>query len=123
MNEMHAVVGYLPDAIAKAASHGDHKAPLEVRIEQGKDNMLVRIDGGDILGVLLGASNKGETSVQVFVKPKANIDTISRGVVADLVLHPIRDINLFRFGYHPNVIYIDPQLVKKLVAFQSESHT
>src|SRR5438552_6676339 len=97
MNEMHAVVGYLPDALAKAASQGQLKTPLEVRMEQGKDEALVKIDGGDVIGVLLGGSQKGETSVQVFVRSNAKIDTIIRGSAADLVLQPIRDFSLFRF--------------------------
>jgi hypothetical protein len=120
MSEMHAVVGYLPDATAKAASQGHHKAPLEVRLEQGKDEMHVRIDPGDIIGVLLGASNKGETGVQVFVKPSAKIDTVTRGAVADFVLQPIRDLSLLRLRPPINVIYFDPRLVQKLVALQTQ---
>jgi hypothetical protein len=118
MNEMHAVIGYLPDATAKAASQGNHKAPLEVRMEQGKDDMLVRIEAADVLGVLLGASSKGETGVQIFVKPNANINSITTGVAADLALQPIRDSSLFRFRPPINVIYIDPQLAPKLLALK-----
>jgi hypothetical protein len=120
MSEMHAVVGYLPDTTAKAASQGHLKAPLEVRLEQGKDEMHVRIDGSDVIGVLLGASGKGETSVQVFVKPNAKIETIARGAAADLALQPIRDSSLFRFRPPINVIYFDPRLVQKLVALGQE---
>jgi hypothetical protein len=116
MKEMHAVIGYLPDATAKAASQGHLEAPLEVRMEQGKDDTHVKIDGSDVIGVLPGASHKGETSVQVFVKPNAKIDTITRGTAADLVLQPIRDSSLFRFRPPVNSIFIDPQLVQKLVA-------
>jgi hypothetical protein len=123
MNEMHAVIGYLPDATAKAASQGPLTAPLEVRMEQGKDEIHVRIDGSDVIGVLLGASDKGETRVQVFVKPTAKIDTVTRGTVADLVLQPIRDSSLFRFGHPVNSIFIDPQFVQKLIALQGQNRS
>src|ERR1700760_4758347 len=76
MSEMHAVIGYLPDATAKSASQGNVKGTLAVRVEPGKDENQVKIDGADILGVLLGASRNGETSVQVLVKPTAKIETV-----------------------------------------------
>ena len=118
MSEMHAVIGYLPDAAAKAASQGNVTGTLAVRVEPGKDETQVKIEGSDILGVLLGASKNGETSVQVLVKPTAKVDTITTGTTADLVLQPIRDSNLFRFRSPVNKIFIDPQLVKKLVALK-----
>jgi hypothetical protein len=120
MSEMHSVVGFLPDATAKAASQGQHRGSLEVLLEQGNDEALVKIDGNDVIGVLLGPSNKGETGVQVFVKPNAKIDTITRRAAADFVLHPIRDSSLFRFRPPINAIYIDPQLVQRLVALQRQ---
>jgi hypothetical protein len=118
MSEMHAVIGYLPDAAAKAASQGNVTGTLAVRVEPGKDETQVKIEGSDILGVLLGASKNGETSVQVLVKPTAKVDTITTGTTADLVLQPIRDSNLFRFRSPVDKIFIDPQLVKKLVALK-----
>jgi hypothetical protein len=118
MSEMHAVIGYLPDAIAKAASAGDVKDALAVRVDPGTDEAQVRIEASDVLGVLLGASRNGETSVQVLVKPTAKVDTISTGATADLVLQPIRDANLFRFRSPVNKIFIDPQLVNKLTALK-----
>lgn len=117
MSEVHAVIGYLPDAAAKAAVQGHLKEPLQVRMEQGKDEMHVKIDHADVLGVLTGASSKGETSVQILLKPGAKIDTVSRGA-ADLFLRPIRDFGLFPFRPPINVIYIDPQLVQKFTQLQ-----
>jgi len=116
MSEVHAVVGYLPDAAAKAAAQGHLKEALQVRLEQGKDETHVKIDHADVLGVLTGASSKGETSVQVLLKPGAKVETASRGVAADLLLRPIRDWGLFPWRPPINVIMIDPQLVNKLVA-------
>jgi hypothetical protein len=118
MSEMHAVIGYLPDATAKAASQGNVKGTLAVRVDPGTDDTQVKIEASDVLGVLLGASRNGETSVQVLVKPTAKVDTITTGATADLVLQPIRDANLFRFRSPVNKIFIDPQLVKKLTALK-----
>ena len=120
MSEMHAIVGFLPDAMAKAASQGHHKEPLEVRMEHGSDEMHVKVNAGDVIGVLMGASQKGETSVQVFVKPNAKIDTITRGGAADLFLRPIRDSSLFRFRPPINVIFLDPRFVQKLVELPTQ---
>lgn len=119
MSEMHAVIGFLPEATAKAASQGNVRGTLAVRVESGKDDTQVRIEAGDILGVLLGASRSGETSVQVLVKPTAKIETVTTGPTADFVLQPIRDPNLFRFRPPINVIYIDPQQVQKLTALKN----
>jgi hypothetical protein len=118
MNEVHAVIGYLPDETARAASSGKLDAPLEVRLEHGNDDAHVKIMASDVIGVLLGASKKGETSVQVFVNPKAKMDTITRGVASDLFANAIRDFSLFRLRPHLNSIFIDPQIVQKLVDLQ-----
>jgi hypothetical protein len=118
MSEMHAVIGYLPDAAARAASQGNVTGTLAVRVEPGRDETQVKIQGSDILGVLLGASRNGETSVQVLVKPTAKIETVTTGATSDLVLQPIRDSNLFRYRSPVNVIYIDPQVAQKLVALK-----
>jgi len=121
MNEMHAVVGFLPDAAAKAAAQGHPKTALEVRLDQGSDEMHVSIQPGDVIGVLLGPSQKGETAVQVLVKPDAKLNTVTRGTAADLLLKPIRDPGLFRLRPPVNVIYYDPRLVQKLVDLNRES--
>ena len=122
MNAMHAVVGYLPDAVAKAwAAHGHHKEPLEVRLEQGSDEMHVTIHAGDVIGVLTGASQKGETSVQVFVKENAKLDTVARATASDFLLKAIRDPGFLRYRPPFNVIYVDPRIVDKLVQLNREA--
>jgi hypothetical protein len=121
MNEMHAVVGYLPDAVAKKwASGGQQKQALEVRMEPGSDEMHVTISPTDVTGVLLGASQKGETSVQVFVKKSAQVSTVARGVASDLVLRPIRDLGFFRSRAAISVIFADARMVDKLVQLNRE---
>lgn len=121
MKQMHAVVGFLPDAVAKAfASNGYQEKQVNVRMEHGSDEMHVTIHAADILGVLSGASQKGETAVQVFLKDDAKVDTVASGTVSEW-LRPIRDFGFFKFRPPINVIYYDPRLVEKLVQLSRES--
>jgi hypothetical protein len=121
MNSVHAVIGYLPDAIAKACASGQHKDPLQVRLEQGNDHIHVKINPNDVTGVLLGASQKGETSVQVFVKDNTKLDTVFQATAVDIALRPISDFGFGRLRPPINVIYIDPQFIKKLVDLKTPS--
>ncbi len=120
MKEMHAVVGYLPDAVAKAWAGKHQQEPLNVRLEQGSDDMHVSIRAADVVGVLVGASQKGETAVQIILKDDAKVDTVWRGTTSEL-LRPIRDLSIFKFRPPINVIYFDPRLVDKLVQLNRES--
>ena len=120
MNEMHAVIGYLPDAAAKAAAKGGMKEPLRVSLELGKDQSQVHIEPGDVLGVMLGPSQKGETSVQILLKPGASVQTVSRTSFTDW--RGIPDWNLVNPGRPPIVaIYVHPQYVKELVDLSVKS--
>ena len=120
MNEMHAVIGYLPDAAAKAAAKGGMKEPLRVSLELGKDQSQVHIEPGDVLGVMLGPSQKGETSVQVLLKPGASVQTVSRTSLKDW--RGIPDWNLVLPGRPPLVaIFVHPQYVKQLVDLSAQS--
>ena len=49
------------------------------------------------MGVLKGASQGGSTSVQVFVKQGARLDTVYRGAISDF-LKPINDLGFLRIG-------------------------
>jgi hypothetical protein len=69
--------------------------------------------------VLLGASQKGETSVQVFLTENATVETFTRGSVSDF-LKPIRDFSFIKFRPPINVIYVDPQFIDKLVEFNRQ---
>ena len=120
MKEMHAVVGYLPDAVAKAWAGKHQQEALNVRLEQGSDQMHVSIRAADVVGVLVGASQKGETAVQIILKDDAKVDTISHGTPSEL-LRPIRDLSIFKFRPPINAIFFDPRLVDKLVQLNRES--
>jgi hypothetical protein len=116
MAEVNAVVGYLPDAAAKALASGKYSSgPIEVRLEPGNDSMYVRIEPKDIAGVLVGASKKGESGVQVFLNDKAKVETVARGLADDFRLRPIKDP--FLWPYRPPfvVIYAPPVLIRELI--------
>jgi fructose-1,6-bisphosphatase/sedoheptulose 1,7-bisphosphatase-like protein len=116
MKEINAVVGYLSDSVAKVVAAKDrHEQVLEVRMERGSDETQVKINPGDIAGVLLGSSRDGETGVQVFLKQGAKVDVVSHGAASDLALRPIRDLSLVRARPPVNMIFLDAQLLDKLV--------
>ena len=119
MSEVNAVVGYLPDAAAKTLASGKYSGgPVEVRLEPGNDTLQVRIDPKDIAGVLLGASKKGETGVQVFLNDKAKVETLARGLADDFRLRPIKDPILWPYRPPIVVIYAPPIRIQELVAAQ-----
>lgn len=119
MAEMNAVVGYVSDAVAKTIGSKRHTAPLEISLEAG-GAMHVRIGSEDVAGVLMGASQKGHTSVQVLLKDKATVETFVRGPIGDF-LRPIRDFSTIVWKPPLVSIYVHPQLLDKLVALNKES--
>jgi hypothetical protein len=120
MAEMNAVVGYVPDEIAGAlGSEGRPDEHLEVKLER-ESEMHVRIRPDDVAGVLVGASHKGETSVQVLLNEEATVETFTRGSASSF-LRPIRDYNLWPWRPPIVVIFIDPQQLPKLVELNRES--
>src|SRR4051812_5896459 len=119
MAQMNAVVGFVPNAVAKTlGSKGAQKA-LEVQLEQGSE-MHVRVQPDDVAGVLIGAAQKGQTSVQVLLKDTANVETFIRGPI-DEFLRPIRDFSTIVWRPPLVSIYVHPQLLDKLVALNRES--
>ena len=119
MAEVNAVIGFLPDATAQALASGKQYAgSIEVCLESGNQNMLVRINPKDVAGVLLGASKKGETGVQVFLNDKASVETVSRALATDLRLRPINDLTLWPWRPPFVVIYAPPDGLKHLFDLQ-----
>jgi hypothetical protein len=118
MAEVNAVIGFLPDAAAKTLALGTYSGPIEVRLESGNDNMHIRIDPKDVAGVLLGASKKGETGVQVFLNDKAKVETLARGFADDFRLRPIKDPILWPYRPPIVAIFASPIRIKELVAAQ-----
>jgi|KBSSwiStaDraftv2_1062776.scaffolds.fasta_scaffold59879_4 hypothetical protein len=121
MAEVTAVIGYLPDAQAKALAAGkETKDPVLVNVEQGSDEMHVRIAAKDIAGTLLGASKKGQTAVQVFLRDKASVEMVNRGIARDFLLRPIKDLSLVLSRGPLVSIFASPQLIKQLVDAQRQ---
>ncbi len=112
----YAVLGYVSDDVAKSlAGQETHGRALEVRIDRGNDQEIVRIPADAVAGVLQGASQGGETSVQVLLKDKAQVETVTRGLASDLHLRAIGDKGLV-FKLPPyNVIYVQPELTGSLL--------
>jgi hypothetical protein len=120
MAEMNAVVGYVPDAVAKAiGSKRPQAKPLEIKLEHGSE-MHVRINPDDVAGVLVGPSQKGETSVQVLLNEKATVETFTRGSINSF-LKPIRDLTLWPWRPPLVSIYVSPQYLDKLVELNRQS--
>ena len=118
MAEVNAVIGYLPDAAAKTLASGNYSGgPIEVRLEPGNDT-YVRVNPKDVRGVLLGASKKGETGVQVFLNDKAQVETLARGLADDFRLRPIKDPFLWPCRPPIVVIMAPPHLIDDLVKSQ-----
>ena len=121
MAEVTAVIGYMPDAQAKALAAGkEAKDPVLVYLEQGSDEMQVRIAAKDVAGTLLGASKKGQTAVQIFLRDKAAVETVTRGFASDLRLRPIRDLTFVNWRPPLVSIFASPQLIKQLVDLQRQ---
>jgi hypothetical protein len=120
-NEVNAVIGYVPDAVAKQIESNKRSGDsLEVKLEREKDNdMHVRIRSGDVAGVLLGSSQKGLTGVQVFLKGNATVETFSRGLASDF-LKPIRDFSFIKWRPPLVMIFVPPTYVEKLQDFNRE---
>ena len=116
MKEINAVVGYLPDKVAKSlGAKGQYAGPIEVKLDRGKENeVYVRVRPEDVAGVLVGASQKGETGVQVFLNENATVETVTRAPASSF-LRPIRDLTFIKFRPPVNVIYVDPQFLDRLV--------
>jgi len=104
----YAVIGFVPDEVARSIGKQGYGKALEIRTERGKDHEVVRIQPDHIVGVLHGASQGGETGVQVILKENATVETLSRGVSSELHLRPISDLSTIIHKPPIFVIYIDP---------------
>jgi hypothetical protein len=104
----YAVIGFVPDEVARSLGNQGYGKPLEIRTERGKDHEVVRIQPDHIVGVLQGASQGGETGVQVILKENTTVETVSRGVSNQLHLRPISDLGTIIHKPPIFVIYIDP---------------
>ena len=118
----YAVIGYVSDEVAKSLGQEGHGRSLEVRVERGNDREVVRIPAGAVAGVLHGASQGGETGVQVLLKEGATVEAVTtHGIAGDLDLKAILDPGLFHRKPLVNVIFVAPEFVPRLTADQSST--
>ena len=111
-NATYAVIGYVPDEVAKSlgtGGAGGYGRALELRIKRGSDQEIVRVQPDHIAGILHGASEGGETGVQVFLKENATVETLSRGIASDLHLKGISDPSVWWHRPPLVMIFVHPQ--------------
>lgn len=77
MKEAFAVTGYVPEKALQDLESG-RTAKIDVRIERGSDEVVMRVDQADIAEVRAGASVKKEILVQVILRSGASVETVVR---------------------------------------------
>jgi hypothetical protein len=75
MKEAFAVTGYVPD---KALQELDSKrtGKIDVRVERGSDEVVMRVDHAQVEEIRTGASIKNETLVQIILRRNAAVETV-----------------------------------------------
>jgi hypothetical protein len=93
---MQAVVGYMPDAVAKElhAGRGLGREQLEVPLDPGKSAAMLRINAKDIEEVRLGPSRDGHTGVQLVLKPDSQFEVVAKAALDIDALTMINDPGL-----------------------------
>lgn len=79
--EVYAVTGYVKDSLAgqlKTQEHWSNIGMVEVNVERGFDEVMMRVNLGDVTEVRTGASIKGETLVQFILRDAFNVETVIR---------------------------------------------
>jgi hypothetical protein len=80
MKIAYAVTGFVPDKLVEALSKRlrDLTGTIEVKVERGNDEVVMRVDPKQISEVRTGASKKGETGIQLILKERGEIETVIR---------------------------------------------
>ncbi len=115
MQTAHSVIGFVPDGELKSLQAGGTSGQdLEIPIEAGKDEHLVRIRRPDVDEVRTGPSQGGHTSVQLVLKPGASYQYVINPASEDFarVFDPGLHLGAFRLPI--NVIFARPQSVLQL---------
>jgi hypothetical protein len=77
MKEAFAVTGYVPEKALQDLESG-RAGNIDVRVERGSDEVVMRVDQADIAEIRTGASVKKEILVQVILRSSAAVETIVR---------------------------------------------
>lgn len=74
-----AVTGYVPNEVASRLTTRDKQlteGTIDVKVERGFDEVMMRVNLADVTEVRSGASSKGETLVQLMLRDEFNVQTI-----------------------------------------------
>jgi hypothetical protein len=77
MTEAFAVTGYVPEKALQDLESGS-TANIDVRVERGSNEVVMRVDQADIAEIRAGASVKKEILVQVILHANARVETVVR---------------------------------------------
>lgn len=70
-------MGYVDDAIATGIMDNVGGAgTTDVRLQQGNDQVLMRVKNEDIVEVIPGSTSNGETRVHLLLRPAALVETV-----------------------------------------------
>jgi len=96
MSAAQAIVGFLPDSVAKElhAGRGFSQEQLAVPLDPGKGATSLRVRPADIHEVRLGPSRDGHTSVQLVLKPDADFEIVGKASLSADALITLADPGL-----------------------------
>jgi len=75
MKEVFAVTGYVPKSVLEKFA-SDSSAKIDIRVERGSDEVVMRVTHKDVAEIRAGASVKDETLVQLILRDDAAVETI-----------------------------------------------
>ena len=79
--EAYAVIGYVPDQVAAQLSSPERQQSgetVDVKVERGFDEVVMRVNLADVVEIRSGASRKSETLVQLMLRDGFKVETVIR---------------------------------------------
>lgn len=77
--DVYAVTGYVPNKLAaQLTTQGNRSSAeiIDVKVERGFDEVMMRVKLSDVTEVRTGSSSKGETLVQLMLRDEFKVETI-----------------------------------------------
>ena len=90
MKEAYAITGYVSNEVAgrlKANSTGN----VQVSVERGISNVVMQVEGSNVVAIRTGASSGGETLVQLILRDESAVQTIIHSTASGNGLQPFHD--------------------------------
>jgi hypothetical protein len=75
MKEAFAVTGYVPEKALQELESG-RAGKIDVRVERGSDEVVMRVDHADVAEIRTGAAVRNEVLVQVILRVGAAVETV-----------------------------------------------